>query len=89
MAEGPLSRPREQGNMGFQAISLYLIYRMIEMGLEKCNFIDSQGRQIRTKQKESTEAELPKQEQHCIAVIFAICCLVNSQLEHINQALRC
>ena len=38
--------------------------------MEKDNFRDSQGKQIRTKNKESFEFKILKQKQHCVAVAF-------------------
>ena len=39
---------------------------------EKDNFKVSQGRKLRTKNKESFESNVLKQKQHCIAVTVAV-----------------
>ena len=40
--------------------------------IEKNNFRDSQGKQIRTEDKESFESKVLKQKQHCVAVAVAV-----------------
>ena len=40
--------------------------------IEKDNFNFSQGKQIRTKNKESLESKVLKQKQHCVAVAVAV-----------------
>ena len=40
--------------------------------IEKDNFKVSQGKRIRTKNKESFESKVLKQRQHCVAVAVAV-----------------
>ena len=40
--------------------------------IEKDNFRDSQGKHIRTKNKESFESKVFKQKQHCVAVAVVV-----------------
>ena len=40
--------------------------------IEKENLRDSQGKQIRTQNKESFESKVLKQKQHCVAVAVAV-----------------
>ena len=52
-------------------------YRTQEIGFPSCeikkdNFRDSQGKQIRTKNKEAFESKVLKQKQHCVAVAVAV-----------------
>ena len=56
---------------------LDLQYRTPEIGfpsceIEKDNFRVSQGKQIRTEDKESFESKVLKQKQHCVEVVIAV-----------------
>ena len=56
---------------------LDLQYRTPEIGFQSCeiekdNFRDSQGKQNRTKNKESFESKVLKQKQHCVAVAVSL-----------------
>ena len=54
-----------------------LKYSTVEIGfascaIEKDNFTDSQGKQIRTEKKESFQAEVRKQRHICVVVAVAV-----------------
>ena len=58
-------------------VGLDLQCRAPEIGLPNCeiekdNFRASQGKQIRTEDKESFESKILKQKQHCVSVTVAV-----------------
>ena len=70
------------GRLTFKNTEFYfgvldLQYRTPEIGfpgceIEKDNFSDSQGKQIRTENKESFGSKVLKQKQHCVTVAVAV-----------------